>query len=51
MILGMNTRHGTKVDGERLSKTLKSLGYTVHYMYNATFQQMKHVCNFLFLSS
>jgi len=40
--LGMNTRHGTKVDGERLSKTLKSLGYTVHYMYNATFQQMKH---------
>ena len=47
----MNTRHGTKVDGERLSNTLKSLGYIVHHMYNATFQQMKQVCYFVFLNT
>jgi len=40
--LGMNTRHGTKVDGENLKETLRCLGYTVHYKYNATFQEMKH---------
>jgi len=47
--LGMNTRHGTKVDGENLKETLRCLGYTVHYKYNATFQEMKHVVYLIFL--
>jgi len=33
---GMNPRDGTKVDGEILEKTLRCLGYTIHYKYDAT---------------